>query len=96
MHDMERRLVLDQIDSAWKAHLLTMDHLRSTVGLAGYAQEDPKIVYKREGMKLFDAMWDGVHDRVTELAFRVEDVGDDQVQSALWAGAVVTVLYVAP
>jgi preprotein translocase subunit SecA len=88
MHDMERRLVLDQIDSAWKAHLLTMDHLRSTVGLAGYAQEDPKIVYKREGMKLFDAMWAGVHDRVTELAFKVEDVGDDQVQAALWAGAV--------
>ena len=88
MHDMERRLVLDQIDSAWKAHLLTMDHLRSTVGLAGYAQEDPKIVYKREGMKLFDQMWEGVQDRTTELAFRVEDVGDDQVQSALWAGAV--------
>jgi preprotein translocase subunit SecA len=88
MHDMERRLVLDQIDSAWKAHLLTMDHLRSTVGLAGYAQEDPKIVYKREGMKLFDSMWAGVQDRTTELAFRVEDVGDDQVQSALWAGAV--------
>jgi preprotein translocase subunit SecA len=87
MHDAERRLVLDQIDSAWKAHLLTMDHLRSTVRLAGYAQEDPKIVYKREGMKLFDAMWEGVQERATELAFRVEDVGDDQVQSALWAGA---------
>jgi preprotein translocase subunit SecA len=87
MHDMERRLVLDQYDSAWKAHLLTMDHLRSTVGLAGYAQEDPKIVYKREGMKLYDAMWEGIQDRTTELAFRVEDIGDDQLQSALWAGA---------
>jgi preprotein translocase subunit SecA len=87
MHDVERRLVLEQIDSAWKAHLLTMDHLRSTVGLSGYAQEDPKIVYKREGMKLFDQMWAGIQDRTTELAFRVEDVGDDQVQSALWAGA---------
>ncbi|MGL4420001.1 MAG: SEC-C metal-binding domain-containing protein [Gemmataceae bacterium] len=88
MHGSERRLLLDQIDSAWKSHLLTMDHLRSTVGLAGYAQEDPKIVYKREGMKLFDTMWDGVQDRVTELAFKVEDVGDEEVQSALWAGAV--------
>jgi preprotein translocase subunit SecA len=87
MHDMERRLVLDQIDGAWKSHLLTMDHLRSTVGLSGYAQEDPKIVYKREGMKLFDAMWESIQDRTTELAFKIEDVGEDQVQSAYWAGA---------
>ena len=85
MKDAERRLVLDQLDNAWKSHLLTMDHLRSTVGLAGYAQEDPKIVYKREGMKLFDGMWDGVQDRVTEGVFRMEDVGDEQVRNALWA-----------
>ncbi len=85
MKDAERRLVLDQLDNAWKSHLLTMDHLRSTVGLAGYAQEDPKIVYKREGMKLFDSMWDGVQDRVTEGVFRMEDVGDEQVRNALWA-----------
>ena len=87
MHDVERRLILETLDNAWKGHLLTMDHLRSTVGLAGYAQEDPKIVYKREGMKLFDGMWDGVHDRVTESVFRMEDVGDEQVDAAMWAGA---------
>ncbi|MFO0937428.1 MAG: preprotein translocase subunit SecA [Gemmataceae bacterium] len=87
MHDTERSLVLDQIDSSWKSHLLTMDHLRSVVGMAGYAQEDPKIIYKREGMKLFDDMQTGVDDRVTEAIFRIEDIGDEQVQSALWAGA---------
>jgi preprotein translocase subunit SecA len=88
MHSVERRLVLDQIDGAWKSHLLTMDHLRSTVGLAGYGQEDPKIVYKREGMKLFDTMWEGIRDRVTELAFRIDDVSEDEANSAYWAGAI--------
>jgi preprotein translocase subunit SecA len=87
MHDMERRLVLDELDSAWKSHLLTMDHLRSTVGLAGYAQEDPKIVYKKEGMKLFEMMWDGIHEKTTKLVFKMEDVGEEQVQSAYYAGA---------
>ena len=87
MHDVERRLLLEQLDGAWKSHLLTMDHLRSTVGLSGYAQEDPKIVYKREGMKLFDQMWDGIKDRVTESVFRMEDVGEEQVNAAMWAGA---------
>ncbi|HEY1188895.1 MAG TPA: preprotein translocase subunit SecA, partial [Gemmata sp.] len=65
MHSVERQLVLEQIDSAWKTHLLVMDNLRSGVGLAGYAQEDPKIVYKREGMQEFDKMWAGIRDRTT-------------------------------
>ncbi len=86
MHQMERSLVLEQVDGAWKSHLLTMDHLRSSVGLRGYAQEDPKIVYKREGMKLFDDMWKGVHDRVSEAVFRMEDVSDEEVNAAMWAG----------
>ena len=87
MHSVERGLVLEQLDSAWKTHLLSMDNLRSGVGLRGYAQEDPKIVYKREGMKEFDLMWDGVRDRVTEAVFRMEEMGDEEAQMALWAGA---------
>ena len=70
---MERSLLLSQLDSSWKNHLYTMDHLRSTVGLRSFAQEDPKTVYKREGMKEFDGMWDGVRDKVTDSVFRMED-----------------------
>jgi preprotein translocase subunit SecA len=87
MHSVERSLVLEQLDSAWKSHLLVMDNLRSGVGLRGYAQEDPKIVYKREGMREFDSMWEGVRDRITEAVFRIEEMGDEQAQAALWAGA---------
>jgi preprotein translocase subunit SecA len=85
MHRMERGILLNQLDSAWKKHLLTMDHLRSGIGLRGYAQEDPKVAYKREGMKEFEAMWDSVNDKVTDTVFRVEDLaGDEQFQQTLW------------
>ncbi len=87
MRSVERSLILEQLDSAWKSHLLVMDSLKSGVGLRGYAQEDPKIVYKREGMKEFEAMWEGVRDRITELVFRTEEMGDEAAQMALWAGA---------
>jgi len=43
MRRMERQLVLQLLDTAWKDHLLAMDHLRSSVGLRGYAQIDPKV-----------------------------------------------------
>jgi len=46
------------------------------VGLRGYAQEDPKIFYKQEGMKEFESLWEGANDRVTESVFRIEDVPD--------------------
>ncbi|RLS60347.1 MAG: preprotein translocase subunit SecA [Planctomycetota bacterium] len=82
MRIMERGLVLAQLDSTWKNHLYVMDHLRSTVGLRGYAQEDPKTVYKREGMKEFEGMWEGVEERVSEIVFRMEDA--DEVQDTVW------------
>jgi preprotein translocase subunit SecA len=58
-------------------HLRAMDHLRSSVGLRGYAQVDPKVEYKREGMKIFEEMWAGVSDKVTDLVFRIEQFDPD-------------------
>ncbi len=73
---MERDLLLQLIDTAWKDHLLAMDHLRSAVGLVGYAQVDPKVEYKREGMRLFDQMWKSNNERVTDLIFRMEQLDE--------------------
>jgi preprotein translocase subunit SecA len=72
MREMEKAVLLQILDSAWMEHLRAMDHLRSSIGLQGYAQIDPKVEYKREGMRIFAAMWSGVADRVTDLIFRVE------------------------
>jgi preprotein translocase subunit SecA len=73
MRSMERSLLLHVIDSKWNAHLYTMDHLRAGVGLVSYAQIDPKIEYKRQGMKAFDEMWETIDTEVTDLVFRMEE-----------------------
>src|SRR6185295_450734 len=73
MRGLERSLLLGRLDDAWKKHLLTMDHLRSGIGLVSYAQVDPKTEYKREGMKAFDQMWDSLEDRITDAVFRMEE-----------------------
>jgi len=83
MRGMERNLVLNQLDTSWKNHLYTMDHLRSTVGLRGYAQEDPKTVYKREGMEEFDSMWENVQEKITETVFRMEE--EEAFQESVWS-----------
>jgi preprotein translocase subunit SecA len=72
MHEMEKAVLLQILDSSWMEHLRAMDHLRASIGLQGYAQIDPKVEYKREGMRIFNDMWNGIADRVTDLMFRVE------------------------
>jgi preprotein translocase subunit SecA len=83
MREMERVLVLQILDQSWKDHLYSMDHLKSSIGLRGYAQVDPKVEYKREGMKIFEEMWAGVGDKVTDLVFRMEQV-DAGFLGSLW------------
>ncbi len=81
MRRMERQLLLQILDQGWKEHLLAMDHLRSSVGLRSYAQVDPKVEYKREGMRMFESMWDSVGSYVTDLVFKMENLNDDFVGS---------------
>src|SRR5262249_19233114 len=56
MRELEKVLLLQLLDSSWMEHLRAMDHLRSSIGLQGYAQIDPKVEYKREGMRIFADM----------------------------------------
>jgi preprotein translocase subunit SecA len=82
MRAMERNLLLNRLDTSWKNHLYTMDHLRAGIGLVGYAQVDPKTEYKREGMKEFETMWEGVRDKVADAIFRMEE--EAGFQESLW------------
>jgi preprotein translocase subunit SecA len=78
---MERTLLLQILDTAWKEHLLAMDHLRDSVGLRGYAQVDPKVEFKREGMRIYEQMWSSVDEQTTDLIFRMEQLDEGFVGS---------------
>jgi preprotein translocase subunit SecA len=78
---MERQVLLSIVDAAWKDHLLAMDHLRSAISLKSYAQMDPKVEYKREGMRMYGQMWFAIGERMTDLIFRMEHLDEDFVNS---------------
>jgi len=79
MTELERFVLLQIYDSLWKDHLLAMDHLKSGIGLRGYAEQDPRVAYKREGANLFQEMLSNVHDQVTDMIFKVRLSADAQV-----------------
>ena len=69
--DLERYVLLQIYDSAWKDHLYAMDHLKESIMLRAYAEKDPKIEYKHEGHRMFNEMLESIEDRVTNIIFRV-------------------------
>ncbi len=79
---MERTVLLTNLDSTWKDHLLAMDHVRSSVGFRSMGQMDPKVEYKREGMRLFDQMWLSIGERITDVIYRMEAIDDELVASS--------------
>jgi len=71
LSNLERYVLVQVYDSAWKDHLYTMDHLKDSIWTRSFAEKDPKIEYKREGFRLFNEMLEAIEDRVTDIIFRV-------------------------
>ncbi len=70
--ELERIVMLQTVDQLWKDHLLSMDHLKEGIGLRGYAQQDPLLVYKREGFALFSDMISRIKEQTLGILFRVQ------------------------
>ena len=69
---LERIVMLQTVDNLWKDHLLTMDHLKEGIGLRGYAQQDPLIIYKKEGFELFQDMISRIKEETVGILFRIQ------------------------
>jgi len=78
---LERFVLLQLYDAAWKEHMHAIDLLKESIGLRSYAEQDPKIAYKREGFQMFQEMMDGIKDKVTGIIFRARLSGDAEMQS---------------
>ncbi|MFW6240711.1 MAG: SEC-C metal-binding domain-containing protein, partial [Thermodesulfobacteriota bacterium] len=66
----ERFVMLQTVDNLWKDHLLSMDHLKEGIGLRGYAQQNPLLVYKKEGFEMFNHMIGRVKEETISILFR--------------------------
>jgi preprotein translocase subunit SecA len=71
MRIAERLVMLRVIDRLWMEHLTAMEHLRQGIGLRGAAQEQPLVVYKREGYAYFEALLASIQYDVVHSIFHV-------------------------
>ena len=76
---LERVVMLQTVDNLWKDHLLSMDHLKEGIGLRGYAQQNPLLVYKKEGFELFKEMIFRVKEETLGILFRIQIAESEKI-----------------
>ncbi len=79
--ELERYLVLQTVDTLWKDHLLSMDHLKEGIGLRGYAQQNPLLIYKKEGFEMFQAMIARVREETLRFFFFLRIAEPEKVEA---------------
>jgi preprotein translocase subunit SecA len=72
LRHLERYVMLQNVDNLWKDHLLSMDHLKEGIGLRGYAQQNPLLVYKKEGFEMFQDMIARIKEETLGILFRIQ------------------------
>ena len=72
MRELERVVLLRNVDTKWMDHIDAMSELRNGIGLRAYGQHDPVIEYKREGFDMFDAMVDAIREDTVRMIFLVQ------------------------
>lgn len=83
MNQIEKQVLLQQIDSKWREHLIKLEHLRSVVGFRGYAQRDPLSEYKTESFQLFESLLEGLRGAVTQQLARIRPLSDAEREQML-------------
>ena len=71
-NEFERFVFLKVVDTKWIDHIDAMDRLKRGISLRGYANEDPVIAYKKEGLEMFEEMTESIQNDVTNILLKSE------------------------
>jgi preprotein translocase subunit SecA len=74
MRQLERWMALRAINDNWMEHLANMDYLREGIGLRGYEQKDPLLIYQKEAFDEFERMQQAIQDDIVRNLFRMQVV----------------------
>ena len=79
--DLEQFVLIQIFDLAWKDHLYAMDMLKSGIGLQSFAEQDPRVLFKKEGYEYFQQLLALIRDKVTDQIFRAKLMGNGERKS---------------
>ena len=71
MRQVEKMVLLRNIDTLWMDHLENMEYLQDSVKLRAYGQQDPLVEYKNEGHRMFKEMLAAIDRNVATTIFKI-------------------------
>jgi preprotein translocase subunit SecA len=74
MRYQERIIMLQVLDTQWKDHLWSLDHLKEGIGLRGYGQRDPLMEYKKESFNLFESLRARIEEETVRFLYLFEPI----------------------
>ncbi|MGT2637620.1 preprotein translocase subunit SecA [Streptococcus ratti] len=72
VREFQKVLILMVVDNKWTDHIDALDQLRSSVGLRGYAQNNPIVEYQSEGFRMFQDMIGAIEFDVTRTMMKAQ------------------------
>jgi len=72
MREVERVIMLQNVDRKWMDHIDSMDQLKRGITLRAYAQRDPVVEYKYEGMDMFEEMINSIKEDTARMVLMVK------------------------
>jgi preprotein translocase subunit SecA len=81
MRELEKQIMLRQLDAQWKEHIGALDYLRQGIHLRGYAQRNPKQEYKREAFEMFSTTLERVKQDTISILAKIQIRRPEDVQA---------------
>ncbi len=71
-HEVERIILLRNVDTKWIEHIDAMDKLKRGISLRAYGNEDPLISYKKEGLEMFEELTASIQEDTVKYLLKIE------------------------
>ncbi|MCQ2400043.1 MAG: SEC-C domain-containing protein [Clostridia bacterium] len=71
-HDLERYILLRNVDTKWIDHIDAMDQLRKGISLRAYGNVDPVVEYKQEGLDMFEDLTYSIQNDTIKVLLKAE------------------------
>ena len=71
-HELEKIVLIKNVDTKWIDHIDSMDQLRKGISLRSYGQVDPVVEYKKEGLEMYEDMTNSIREDTVGVLLKAE------------------------
>ncbi len=83
MPEVERVVLLRNVDRYWMEHIDNMDQLRGGIHLRAYGQHDPVVMYRMEGFDMFDQMVNAIREDTARMMLTIRPREEEPRRTAV-------------